>query len=245
MPPLRLNNFGANFGGPTLRNKLFFFVNYEALRQIQTQVTTGFVPSASYRAAVLAKSPALAPVLNQFPTGTVATSNASISQWFGSGRALDKEDSGLARLDYRVAARHNAFIRYSTDHYSLDSPGDLTAVAFTRLATPNIVVGLQSTFSSSFMNDARFGFNRAEFSQGASNTLPFSVTVSGLAKLDDATGSIRNDNSFTYLDDATLVHGRNTIKAGAQIRRIQENRPHLTWWTKYTLTPVWPTSPTT
>ena len=224
LPPLRLNNFGANFGGPVLRDKLFFFANYEALRQIQTQVISGFVPSPTYRAAVLAKSPALATILNEYPTGTVATSNGDILQWFGRGPANDREDSGLARVDYHINARTNAFIRYSTDHYSLDSPGDLTAIAFTRLTTPNIVMGVQNTFTPTFMNDARFGFNRAEFAQGASNTLPFSVVVSGLTKLDDPTGSIRNDNSFTFADDATLVRGRNTIKAGITVRRIQENK---------------------
>jgi hypothetical protein len=224
LPPLRLNNFGANFGGPAVRDRLFFFANYEALRQIQTQVINGFVPSPAYRAAVLARSPALAPILDTYPTGTVATSNPNILQWFGSGRANDREDSGLARVDYRVNDRNNAFVRYSTDHYSLDSPGDLTAITFTRLTTPSIVLGLQSTFTPTFMNDVRFGFNRAEFSQGASDTLPFSVVASGLATLDDATGSIRNDNSFSFVDDATIVRGRNTIKAGVTIRRVQENK---------------------
>jgi hypothetical protein len=32
-PILRLNEFGGNFGGPLLKNKIFFFVNHEELRQ--------------------------------------------------------------------------------------------------------------------------------------------------------------------------------------------------------------------
>jgi hypothetical protein len=224
LSPLRLNNFGANFGGPLLKQRLFFFANYEALRQIQTPVTTGFVPSATFRASVLAKSPSLAPILNAYPVGTVATSNPNIVSWFGSGRSINHEDSGLGRLDYHVSDRMNAFIRYSTDHFSLTSPGNLTGVGFTTLTTPNIVLGVQNSFTPTLMNDAKFGFNRAAFTQGETNTLPYSVSVTGFTKLDDPTGSVRYDNSFTFIDDATLVRGRNTIKAGLTVKRIQENK---------------------
>src|SRR5437867_281256 len=34
-PPFRLNQFGANFGGPLAKERTFFFVNYEGLRQRQ------------------------------------------------------------------------------------------------------------------------------------------------------------------------------------------------------------------
>jgi hypothetical protein len=200
------------------------FVNYEALRQVQTPVTTGFVPSPSFRAAALAKSPALAIILNQYPTGTVPTSNPSILSWFGSGRSVQHEDSGLARLDYQLNERTNAFARYSTDHYSISSPGDLTGLSFITLATPSVVFGVQHTFTPTISNDAKFGFNRAAYVQGESNTLPFSVKVTGFTTLDDPTGTIRYDNSYTLVDDITAVRGRNTIKAGVTVRLIQENR---------------------
>ncbi len=224
LPPLRLNNFGANLGGPLLRSRLFFFANYESLRQVLDQVVTGSVPSAAYRATTLAKSPSLSTILSQYPIGTVATNNPSVMTWYGSGRQVDHEDSGLLRVDYHVSDRMSAFARYSTDHYSLVSPADLTGSGFTTVETPNIVLGVQNTITSSLMNDARFGFNRAAFTQGETNTLPFSVVVTGFTKLDDATGSVRYDNSFSFVDDMTLVRGRNTIKFGATVRRIQENK---------------------
>jgi len=225
-PTLHLNNFGANLGGPVIKDRLFFFTNWESLRQVQNLSITGTVPSASYRAAVLAKSPALAPILSQYPTGTVAIAgNTNAVTWYGNGPSTDREDSGLARLDFHISASTDAFIRYSTDHYAVQTPGDLTGLGFTTLTTPNIVLGVQTSFSPSLMNNARIGFNRAAFTQGETNTLPYAVVVTGaFTKLDDATGSVRFDNSFTFLDDATLVKGRSTIKAGVTVRRIQENK---------------------
>lgn len=224
LSPLRLNNFGANLGGPVLRRKVFFFANWEALRQVQRPVTTGFVPSPALRAAVLRKSPALAPILNQYPTGTVPTGNTNVSLWFGSSRSVDHEDSGLARIDYQLNENNTFFARYSTDHYSLTAPGNLTGVSFNTLATPSVVLGMQHVFNPRLANDFRFGFVRAAFVQGEGQTLPYSIKVSGLTTLDDQTGTIRYDNSFNWVDNATYVLGRSTFKAGVTVRHIQENR---------------------
>lgn len=48
-PILIRNQFGGAFGGPILRDKLFFFGDYEGNRQVQGQYTTGTVPNAQQR----------------------------------------------------------------------------------------------------------------------------------------------------------------------------------------------------
>jgi len=221
---LRLNNFGANLGGPILKDKAYFFVNYEALRQILNTAHSGYVPSDSYKAAVLAHRPALATILNAFPVSAIATANPNVMQWYGSGHSLNDEDSGLARVDIRLGERTNISIRANTDHFTNVIPQDLDATQFNNLNTPNAIIDVQHTFSPTLMNDARFGFDRAEFSQGQITKLPFSVSITGFTTLDNPSGSIRNDNSFTFVDDATLVRGRHTLKFGATVRRIQENK---------------------
>jgi len=82
--PFRMGQFGMTLGGPVQKDKTFFFVSYEGLRQLQEDTTRGqtFVPSATLVQDILVNgrngqgpSPAMCAVLQGFPwrssTGTV------------------------------------------------------------------------------------------------------------------------------------------------------------------------------
>jgi hypothetical protein len=49
LPPYHQNQFGATLGGPILKDKLFFFVDYEGLRVNQSQTVTSLVPTQAQR----------------------------------------------------------------------------------------------------------------------------------------------------------------------------------------------------
>jgi hypothetical protein len=74
--PFRMGNFGMTLGGPIQKDKTFFFISYEGLRQQQDASTAGqtFVPSASLIQDILVNgrngvgpSPAMCGVLQGFP----------------------------------------------------------------------------------------------------------------------------------------------------------------------------------
>ena len=48
---LRQNQFGVALGGPVIKNKIFFFGDYEGLRRVQGTISTGSVPALAERAS--------------------------------------------------------------------------------------------------------------------------------------------------------------------------------------------------
>jgi hypothetical protein len=48
--PFRLNQFGGDLGGPIVRNRTFYYFNYEGLRQTYGQPLLGYVPSPAFSA---------------------------------------------------------------------------------------------------------------------------------------------------------------------------------------------------
>ena len=64
--PLRMNQFGGNIGGPIVRNKLFFFVNYEGLQQHTTANNNlNGALSQHVRNQILAQGTPMVSVVNQ------------------------------------------------------------------------------------------------------------------------------------------------------------------------------------
>jgi Carboxypeptidase regulatory-like domain/TonB dependent receptor len=222
--PFLLNQFGGNLGGPIKRNKLFFYVNYEGLRQRLGQSQIGLVPSPSFIAQVSAQSPVLTSILQAYPRGT-SPLTATVWNYNVEANAVDNEDSGMARLDYHFSDRTTAFVRFNTDHAIAAVPtGALSVTSNADTNFRNGIVELLHVFTPSLLNEAKFGVNQQIYHTVNVSDSPFTVSVPGFSSL---TGNSTTDDAaktFSSLDDLTWVKGKHILKMGYEIRWVQLNQ---------------------
>jgi hypothetical protein len=231
-PPFHLNQFGGAVGGPILRDNTFFYAAYEGYRQNLGQTLIGFVPSDAFRQQVLAQSPALSPVINAYPKGSLpVTGNANASEFVAQGNQIGNEDSGMFRVDHRFSDTITAFARVNIDRAQSSAPlaGSGQFLRDTQIlnsAPANAAIEVLDVLSPTLINEVKFGFNRSTaYTTNVNQTgALYSFSVPGFTTLNNDRLSIGAANTFAAIDNLTKVAGRHVLKAGVEIRRIQMNQ---------------------
>ena len=228
LPPFRLNQFGASLGGAIVKDRTFFFVDYEGLQQVLGQTLIGFVPSDAYRATVLKASPQLQNILGAYPEGQAATSNPNVAQWTGLGRQTQKENFGLVRIDHRFSNNTTAYARFNLDQGELtapngDSSGYLRDSVLTEDSPKNGILELQHIFSPSVLSETTAGVNRVPFTTTNESILPIQVQVAGFTTLRDNLQQVQHMTTYSFADTLSWIRGRHSIKAGFGLRRVEMN----------------------
>jgi Carboxypeptidase regulatory-like domain len=206
---LRLNQFGASFGGPLVKDKLFFFAYYEGYRLRSGTNAIEAAPSSRFGAlpdcglnqsfpGVQCINPAIRQLLPGFhspnailiqPDTTTALSNSSLDVYQLQGLYRVQEDSGGLRFDYHLTNNNSLYFRYFRDQGANTYPEGITGRNVLINSVPqNGVAALTSAISSNLVNEAKFGFNEA-----VTNIAGVGPTVNGVDFSQiaiNATGSI-------------------------------------------------------
>jgi hypothetical protein len=229
-PPLKLNDFGVSLGGPIIKNRTFFFGTYEGLRQTVAANLVAIVPTDSYRAAVLATSPALAPFLSAFPRGNGAALDANRINYSSPTSTKQTEDSYLFRIQHIFNDKNTVFARYNIDHANITGPsGALRDLSITDTSPMNATVQYVHVFTPTLLNEAAIGFNR-QWSVAstvgyltATQNINYALSVSGFTALTNSKVSESAPTTYSLLDNLTKTIGRHTIKTGFELKELQFN----------------------
>ncbi len=183
-PQYQRNQFGFSLGGPIIRNRTFFFADYEGTRLREGVTRVANVPTLAERngdfsQSLFAKPPFPGGVIPDFfidPIGRRIAAlypepnrNVPFQNFVSSPARRDRDDLFDARVDHALNSKSQLTVRYSftdRDLYEPFSGPTFALVPGFGTDIPrrgqNAMVSETHMFSPSFVNDARFAFNRVE-----------------------------------------------------------------------------------
>jgi outer membrane receptor protein involved in Fe transport len=242
--PFKRNQFGGNIGGPILRDKLFFFVSYEGLRQRQGLDINSLVLSDSQHGLIT--DPVVTNLMALIPQPNFVDSSGT-SRFVSSASAPVTVDQWTADINFNLSERDRIHGYYAIQNSESSEP---TRTGNTIPGFGNVARVLRQiftfnethTFSQSMVNELRFGFNRfsstttplaqlnpAEF--GIKNGINQPI---GLPQINIAGGGLnfggpsnqpsgRGDTTFVAADTMNWLIGRHSLKLGGEYRQFLNN----------------------
>ncbi len=233
--------FGGSVGGPIIKDKLFYFINYDGQRRSFPIIYTGPSNSVAFLtpAAFLGNNcTAGTTTITGFTVGSpdprcVAAINL-INNNIGPQPRLANQDVYLGKLDYQVNSNNHLNVSFNFMNFRSPNGYDQSSTFSAGSIYQNgnfgthdrfLVASWNSVISSTMVNDFRFQWSR-DFQFYSANFSGPSVAVGSLFGYGLRNALPRpafpDEHRLQFADSVSWVHGKHAFKYGVDISPVHE-----------------------
>jgi hypothetical protein len=254
-PKLNRNVFGFTAGGPLIRNRLFFFFNYEGRRDASQTSVVRYVPTATFRQGILRYQNTAGGVTTVAPdqlaalfpgTGGVNPvalqylQAAPLPNTNSIGDGLNQQgyrfnavtpaaySTDILRVDYRISDRQLFFVRgnYQNDNYQLPQQFPTSAVPHLWVHPKGAAFGHDWSIGDRKVNTARFGVTRESLAQQGDSDANVVRFYTYRPTTEQRSNTLISP-TVNASDDFSVMFGHHSLHFGANVRWIRNDTASL------------------
>lgn len=246
IPPFRRNEFGVTIGGPVVlpglyngRGRTYFFAQYQGFRQALSTTQVLSVPTAEERRGLdttafpgdtlfVPVNSQIAGLLAHYPLPNDPVGPYGARTYATSSKVITNTDQFSLRLDHRITAKDQVFLRFNLDNINgpLTNPSqaaiDPSYGVHFRDRQRNAGLVYTRTISPQLVLESTLGYQRsAPIFRALNQTQSGLDFTDGLYEpLNVIAGNVTGDwaNLFQARQTISFIHNRHSFKVGMEVR---------------------------
>ena len=196
-PPIQTRQYGGNFGGPLLKRKASFFVDFDK-RDINDQTIV---------------------------VATILDANNNIVGFTDTVPVPSRRTTFSPRIDYQINPNHTLVARYNySKNTRLQNVGgfNLPSRAYdSENSEQSVQLTETAVINKTIVNETRFQFEHQTSLQDADNTIPTIEVSEAFTGGGSQVGqSHSTTNNWELVNNTSFVMGAHSLKAGARLRSV-------------------------